>query len=80
LAGKKLKLFKDSDPALNGEHIREGLGGIISVKVSMPPASIVYHHWGLLARYGSTAILMGLHEAAICMSEKTLYTSAARWL
>jgi DNA gyrase/topoisomerase IV subunit B len=36
LTGKKLKLFKDSDPALSGEHIREGLGGIISVKVRSP--------------------------------------------
>lgn len=33
--GKKLKLLKDGDPTLLGDHIREGLGGIVSVKVGV---------------------------------------------
>ena len=32
-AARKQKLTKEGDPSLQGEHIREGLGGIVSVKV-----------------------------------------------
>lgn len=31
-----LQLVKDSDPALSGDHVREGLSGVISVKVPSP--------------------------------------------
>ena len=31
--GRKLKMLKDDQPNLSGDHIREGLGAIISVKV-----------------------------------------------
>jgi hypothetical protein len=31
--GRKLKLLKDDLPNLSGDHVREGLGAIISVKV-----------------------------------------------
>ena len=34
--GKKNKLLKDSEPALSGEDIREGLTAIISVKIENP--------------------------------------------
>ena len=34
--GRKNKLLKDSEPALTGEHIREGLTAIISVKIEEP--------------------------------------------
>jgi DNA gyrase/topoisomerase IV subunit B len=30
------QLVKDNDPALAGEHIREGLGAVIAVKVPAP--------------------------------------------
>jgi len=33
---KRLKLIKESDPPLSGDHIREGLQGVISVKVKDP--------------------------------------------
>jgi DNA gyrase subunit B len=31
-----LQLVKDSDPALSGDHVREGLSGVVSVKVPSP--------------------------------------------
>jgi DNA gyrase subunit B len=31
-----LQLLKDGDPSLSGEHVREGLAGVISVKVPSP--------------------------------------------
>jgi DNA gyrase/topoisomerase IV subunit B len=31
--GRKLKMLKEEQPNLSGDHIREGLGAIISVKV-----------------------------------------------
>lgn len=31
-----LQLVKDGDPALSGDHVREGLSGVISVKVPSP--------------------------------------------
>jgi DNA gyrase subunit B len=31
-----LQLLKDSDPSLSGDHVREGLAGVISVKVPSP--------------------------------------------
>ncbi|GLC34492.1 hypothetical protein PLESTB_001255400 [Pleodorina starrii] len=34
--GRKMKLVKDSDPPLSGEHIREGLGAVISVQLPNP--------------------------------------------
>ena len=34
--GRKNKLLKDSEPALTGEDIREGLTAIISVKIEEP--------------------------------------------
>ncbi|GIL45666.1 hypothetical protein Vafri_2871 [Volvox africanus] len=34
--GRKMKLIKESDPPLSGEHIREGLGAVISVQVPNP--------------------------------------------
>ncbi|KAG2448850.1 hypothetical protein HYH02_006201 [Chlamydomonas schloesseri] len=34
--GRKAKLIKDSDPPLSGEHVREGLGAVVSVKVPDP--------------------------------------------
>lgn len=34
--GRKTKALKESDPNLSGDHIREGLGAIISVKVPSP--------------------------------------------
>ena len=34
--GRKNKLLKDSEPALTGEDIREGLTAIISVKIESP--------------------------------------------
>eukprot|EP00878_Enallax_costatus_P046760 GHUV01057040.1.p1 GENE.GHUV01057040.1~~GHUV01057040.1.p1 ORF type:complete len:251 (+),score=74.34 GHUV01057040.1:288-1040(+) len=33
---KKNKLVKDTDPSLSGDHVREGLAGVISVKVPSP--------------------------------------------
>ncbi|KIZ02399.1 DNA gyrase subunit B [Monoraphidium neglectum] len=33
---KKNKLLKEGDPSLSGDHVREGLGAVISVKVSSP--------------------------------------------
>lgn len=36
LLGRKLKVLKDTDPNLSGDHIREGLGAVISVKVPSP--------------------------------------------
>ncbi|KAF6255707.1 type II DNA topoisomerase [Scenedesmus sp. NREL 46B-D3] len=33
---KRNKLLKESDPSLSGEHVREGLAGVISVKVPSP--------------------------------------------
>ncbi len=34
--GRKNKLLKDSDPALSGDDVREGLTAIVSVKLSQP--------------------------------------------
>ncbi|GLI64063.1 hypothetical protein VaNZ11_007227 [Volvox africanus] len=34
--GRKMKLIKESDPPLSGDHIREGLGAVVSVKVPEP--------------------------------------------
>ncbi|KAG2501165.1 hypothetical protein HYH03_000980 [Edaphochlamys debaryana] len=34
--GRKLKLIKDSDPPLSGEHVREGLGAVVAVRVPSP--------------------------------------------
>lgn len=34
--GRKTKVLKDSDPNLSGDHIREGLGAVVSVKVPNP--------------------------------------------
>ncbi|KXZ47038.1 hypothetical protein GPECTOR_38g275 [Gonium pectorale] len=34
--GKKMKLIKEGDPPLSGEHIREGLGAVVAVKVPAP--------------------------------------------
>lgn len=34
--GRKSKALKDSDPNLSGDHIREGLGAVVSVKVPAP--------------------------------------------
>ncbi|GIL71999.1 hypothetical protein Vretimale_576 [Volvox reticuliferus] len=34
--GRKMKLIKESDPPLSGDHIREGLGAVISVQVPDP--------------------------------------------
>ncbi len=31
-----LQLVKEGDPALSGDHVREGLSGVISVKVPSP--------------------------------------------
>lgn len=31
-----LQLVKDTDPSLSGDHVREGLAGVISVKVPSP--------------------------------------------
>ncbi len=36
-AAKKLRLVKDGDPSMTGEHIREGLAGCVSVKVRRTP-------------------------------------------
>ncbi|KAI8466431.1 MAG: DNA topoisomerase [Monoraphidium minutum] len=33
---KKNKLLKEGDPSLSGDHVREGLGAVISVKVPSP--------------------------------------------
>lgn len=30
------QLLKDADPSLSGDHVREGLAGVISVKVPQP--------------------------------------------
>lgn len=34
--GRKTKTLKENDPNLSGDHIREGLGAVVSVKVSAP--------------------------------------------
>jgi len=34
--GRKTKVLKEGDPNLNGDHIREGLGAVVSVKVPSP--------------------------------------------
>ena len=33
--GRKTKALKEGDPKLSGEHIREGLGAVIAVKVGV---------------------------------------------
>lgn len=33
---RKLKLLKEGDPNLAGDHVREGLGGVVSVKLPAP--------------------------------------------
>lgn len=47
--------MKDTDPALSGEHIREGLGGIVSVKVPAPEFE------------GQTKTRLGNPEVRACM-------------
>ena len=39
---RKTKALKEGDPNLGGDHIREGLSAVISVKVSFP-SQIVQH-------------------------------------
>lgn len=34
--GRKTKALKENDPNLSGDHIREGLGAVVSVKVAAP--------------------------------------------
>jgi DNA gyrase subunit B len=34
--GRKTKALKENDPNLSGDHIREGLGAVVSVKVASP--------------------------------------------
>lgn len=42
-AGKRLKVVKDSDPPMQGDHIREGLSAIVSVKVCETVAAGLPH-------------------------------------
>ena len=39
--GRKVKTLKEGDPNLSGDHVREGLGAVVSVKVVVP-ASVAY--------------------------------------
>ncbi len=39
--GRKSKVLKDGDANLSGDHIREGLGAIVSVKVGAPNHSVL---------------------------------------
>ena len=41
--GRKTKALKEGDPNLSGDHIREGLGAVVSVKVSthMPSVNLL---------------------------------------
>jgi DNA gyrase/topoisomerase IV subunit B len=50
-----MQLLKDSDPSLSGDHVREGLAGVISVKVPSPEFE------------GQTKTRLGNPEVGVCL-------------
>jgi len=72
--GRKTKTLKEGDPNLSGDHIREGLGAVVSVKVSSftgwNPPCLTCCSWCMCftgsANCNFVSIMMGSVETASC--------------
>lgn len=68
---KKTKALKEGDSNLSGDHVREGLSAIISVKVCFWP---VLHEYPVISSYG---LSLACHIAEHCPSYQSRYRKAS---